>query len=55
MKCLFFLAQMDANQIDYVVMKGQTMAVLYPHPDVRTSGDVDFLVKDDYQEIQRNL
>lgn len=50
-----FLAQMDANKIDYVVMKGQTMAVLYPHPDVRTSGDVDFLVKDDYQEIQRKF
>lgn len=52
---LGFLALMDANKIDYMVMKGQTMAVLYPHPDVRTSGDVDFLVKEDYQEIQQKF
>ena len=52
---LGFLAQMDANKIDYVVMTGQTMAVLYPHPDVRTSGDVDFLVKEDYVEIRRKF
>ena len=49
---LGFLAQMDANKIDYVVMKGQTMAALYPHPDVRTSGDVDFLVKENYEVIR---
>ena len=52
---LGFLALLDTNKIDYVVMKGQTVAVLYPHPDVRTSGDVDFLVKEDYQEIQRKF
>lgn len=52
---LFFLAQMDANSIDYVVMKGQTIAALYPHPEVRTSGDVDFLVKEGYEEIRRKF
>lgn len=52
---LGFFAQMDANQMDYVVMKGQTIATLYPHPEVRTSGDVDFLVKEDYEEIRRKF
>lgn len=34
---------------DYVVVKGQTVAALYPSPSLRMSGDIDFLVAD-YQE-----
>ena len=48
-----FFKQMDAHQMDYLVMKGQTLAVLYPHPEMRMSGDVDFLIKDDY-DVARN-
>ena len=43
-----FFKHMDAHQMDYLVMKGQTLAVLYPHPEMRMSWDVDFLIKDDY-------
>lgn len=28
--------------VRFVVVKGQTLAALYPHPDVRMSGDIDF-------------
>ena len=31
---------------DYVVVKGQTVAALYPDPNIRMSGDIDFLVHD---------
>lgn len=31
---------------DYVVVKGQTIATLYPEPLARMSGDIDFLVQD---------
>lgn len=31
---------------DYVVVKGQTIAAIYPEPLARMSGDIDFLVKD---------
>jgi len=31
---------------DYVVVKGQTIAAIYPEPLTRMSGDIDFLVKD---------
>jgi len=50
-----FFKQMDAHQIDYLVMKGQTLAVLYPHPEMRMSGDVDFLIKDDYEKVRKSF
>ena len=31
---------------DYVVVKGQTIAAIYPNPMARLSGDIDFLVQD---------
>ncbi len=50
-----FFKQMDAHQMDYLVMKGQTLAVLYPHPEIRMSGDVDFLIKDDYEIVRKKF
>lgn len=47
--------QMTSGHIDFVVMKGQTLGVLYPHPEVRMSGDVDFLIKDRYEDIKENI
>lgn len=32
--------------MDYVVVKGQTIAAIYPEPLARMSGDIDFLVQD---------
>ena len=33
------------NGIPYVIMKGQASAVYYPEPLLRSSGDIDFLIK----------
>uniref|UniRef100_UPI004026379F nucleotidyltransferase domain-containing protein n=1 Tax=Phocaeicola vulgatus TaxID=821 RepID=UPI004026379F len=35
---------MHDNCISFFVFKGQTVASYYPHPEMRTSGDVDFYV-----------
>ena len=35
---------MHDNGISFFVFKGQTVASYYPHPEMRTSGDVDFYV-----------
>lgn len=41
-----FARLMDSSNVDYLVVKGQTIAALYPEPYIRMSGDVDFLIKD---------
>jgi hypothetical protein len=33
---------LSSHQIRFFVVKGQTLAVRYPHPAVRTGGDIDF-------------
>ena len=38
---------MDDQGIRILVVKGQTLSVFYPYPEVRQSGDVDFLVHPD--------
>ena len=39
------LATILANDgIDYRIFKGQTLALLYPHPETRMPGDIDFLL-----------
>ena len=44
---------MDKNSIDFFVFKGQTVASYYPHPESRTSGDVDFYVfKKDWERAK---
>lgn len=35
---------LEDNNISYVVVKGQTLGAYYPHPELRTPGDVDFYV-----------
>jgi len=47
---------LNANNIHYVVFKGQTVGVDYPNPDLRASGDVDFyVVPEQYNEAYRLL
>lgn len=41
-----FARMMREAQVDYIVVKGQTLAALYPNPLLRMSGDIDFLVSD---------
>lgn len=50
-----FFRQLDSHQLEYVVMKGQTIGTLYPHPEMRMSGDVDFLIKDNYDDVRNQL
>ena len=41
-----FVTLMDEAGLDYMVVKGQTIAAFYPQPLLRTSGDIDFRIKD---------
>lgn len=41
-----FVTFCEKKGLDYRVVKGQVIGVHYPHPQFRTSGDVDFLIKD---------
>ena len=47
-----FASKCDENHIDYLVVKGQTMGCLYPNPLLRVSGDIDFLVNEEYDSIK---
>ena len=44
LKC--FVSLMEDAGMDYLIVKGQTIAALYPQPLLRTSGDIDFRIKD---------
>lgn len=47
---------MNDNKINYVVVKGQMIAKLYPTPDVRLPGDIDFLCYNiEYDEIKEKI
>ena len=35
---------LSSHGIEYIVMKGQTLAALYPKPELRVPGDIDFYV-----------
>ncbi len=49
-----FAGFLNRRNLEYVVVKGQTMAALYPHPEVRTMGDIDFYVpKSDFERVQK--
>lgn len=39
------LKLLEDNNIPCVIIKGTAAAMAYPHPHLRTMGDVDFLVK----------
>ena len=48
-----FAAFLNRRNLSYVVMKGQSMATLYPHPLMRSCGDIDFYCpKDSFKEVQ---
>ncbi|MGI6243675.1 MAG: nucleotidyltransferase family protein [Prevotella sp.] len=38
---------LSSHQIKFFVVKGQTLSVLYPHPECRMCGDIDFYVYPD--------
>ena len=47
---------LEENKIDYAIIKGFTAAVNYTKPELRTLGDVDFLVrKSDFQRVKNLL
>ena len=39
--------------IPFVIIKGTAAAVYYPNPSLRTFGDIDFYVKEDYLELAK--
>ena len=44
----------DANDIPYMLLKGSVIRELYPSPDMRTSCDVDYLIKsEDSDKIEK--
>lgn len=47
---------LELHGIEFVILKGCTVARYYPHPELRTMGDIDFLVKHDrYYEVYHIL
>ena len=51
-----FAGFLNRRNLDYVIVKGQTMATLYPHPKVRACGDIDFYVpKSDFDRVQKTI
>ena len=42
---LNLMQDLDAEGIDYCLLKGQAVAEIYPYPDYRISGDTDILIK----------
>ena len=51
-----FAGFLNRRKLGYCIIKGQTMAVLYPHPEVRTSGDIDFYcTKSDFPLVQEAI
>lgn len=49
-----FARLMAETGTQYFVVKGQTLAALYPEPFVRLPGDIDFLIQD-YQQASKVL
>ena len=43
-----FVRAVEKTDVDYLVVKGQTIASLYPDPYLRMSGDIDYLINSDY-------
>ncbi len=42
---------LEENKVDYVVVKGQTLATFYPKPLLRVPGDIDFYVQE--KDVER--
>ena len=43
-----FVRAIEKTDVDYLVVKGQTIGSLYPDPYLRMSGDIDYLINSDY-------
>lgn len=41
--------------LNIIIVKGQTVAAMYPHPMLRMSGDIDFLIRDSYQDCKEKI
>lgn len=50
-----FVRCCNQSAIDTIVVKGQTISSLYPKPLLRISGDIDFLIRDDYQSCKSHI
>lgn len=50
-----FIQLMYKNGVDVMVVKGQTIGVLYPNPSLRMSGDIDYLIKGEYDFIKKSI
>lgn len=48
-------AAFDAEQIDYMPLKGASMKALYPRPEMRTMGDADILIRVEQQDRIRPI
>lgn len=47
---------LEENSIDYAILKGLSVAEYYPKPELRTLGDIDFLVsKEDFENTKQLL
>lgn len=42
----------DKHGVDYLIVKGQTCGRLYPKPELRMSGDIDFLIHQEYHDVK---
>lgn len=50
-----FVSSIEKQSVDYLVVKGQTVAQFYPNPELRMSGDIDYLIKDDYHQVKTKI
>ena len=50
-----FVEKVEQSGKDYIIVKGQTISILYPHPESRISGDVDFFFPDKNYKENRKL
>ena len=51
-----FAGFLNRRRLKYGVMKGQTMATLYPHPLMRSCGDIDFYCpKESFEDAKREI
>ena len=51
-----FAGFLNRRNLAYVIMKGQTMAALYPNPLMRSSGDIDFYCpKNSFDAVQQAI
>ena len=44
------LEELSKNDIDFVILKGESVAAIYKEPELRISGDVDIMVEEKHEE-----